>query len=465
MKENNEWWKYVQPGHHVKCLDKSPRIGQCIGSGFYPNKKFIVKQIDLYEKDTILWPSDNGHGVFHDECKPDYQIGDWVIGWHMAGIKYKDKAWKIIAMPDGYLSPEIGYSTDVCDVRYASMEEVDIAVYRNHKFKIGDKVNVPMNNNYVCDFSNFDVPAELIKHGNIEPMKNTDFTIIDVFDKKCIVGFIDKYGVTVQLAFYTKDLIFIESKEKKSLSKNSLIKGEIYKVTIPEDGTFAITTYEGIADEYRIKGVCLSNMNNKNEFSACDLYITNRYVEFASKDDAHWLRVCIEADKFIDKNIALNTELGFSKFMPGKWYEWKYETSHLEGFWLCKCNKYVDSDTDKLHYSERINRSGKHVYRNDKCNHEQMVEISLDKIQQYLPSGHPDKFIKTVDTGIVSLIQENVDAFITSDIVLEKDYKVIVEIENNLFKRPIEFDESVLTRNIFKENTKNINYFIKQVEI
>lgn len=60
----------------------------------------------------------------YEENKPEYKVGDWVIGWHSYQKDYSYVPWKIVEIITDHLFPKTGISTNKDCVRKATEEEV-----------------------------------------------------------------------------------------------------------------------------------------------------------------------------------------------------------------------------------------------------------------------------------------------------------------------------------------------------
>lgn len=99
---------------------------------------------DIVLKKDINIPSENyqnmrkacteaQHKLFDDifgEDKPQFKVGDWVIGWHHPNPTYQDKVWEIGDInPRGYFIPKNspGYTCSSQWLRLATEEEIKAA--------------------------------------------------------------------------------------------------------------------------------------------------------------------------------------------------------------------------------------------------------------------------------------------------------------------------------------------------
>lgn len=118
-------------------------------------------------------------------------------------------------------------------------------------------------------------------------------------------------------------------------------------------------------------------------------YITKLRV--ATQEEKQWLEACILANKFIPKEEALKSKK--MKFEIGKWYKAIDGKSKITSKWYVK-NKFENDILDS--FRETI-CAGEYQKRNVNLGYigtYNYVEIPLSEIQQYLPEGHPDKFIQ-----------------------------------------------------------------------
>ena len=110
------------------------------------------------------------------------------------------------------------------------------------------------------------------------------------------------------------------------------------------------------------------------------------------------------------------------EFIPGKWYKW-YQKNH--GSYHCGKVKRINTETDTLVMSPWIiqcddyNHSGTF----DLSKAEQIQEISIEQIQEFLPNEHPDK-VKNFKPEVGKWYSFNWDYFGKDDIVIAKIKKV-----------------------------------------
>ncbi len=82
--------------------------------------------------------------VYKEE--PEFNVGDWVIGWHASVIEnYKNKAWQIESFNEGHFpSPKHGYATGLEDIRHATPKEIKTALLAEAKRRY------PVGTRYKC---------------------------------------------------------------------------------------------------------------------------------------------------------------------------------------------------------------------------------------------------------------------------------------------------------------------------
>lgn len=108
----------------------------------------------------------------------------------------------------------------------------------------------------------------------------------------------------------------------------------------------------------------------------------------ATKDETTWLKACEKADKFVSKEEALKPQ-----FEIGKWYKGlgfgegyiaKFNYLTAKRFYFTECISPITGYSKTNAYLE--------IYDN-------VIECPLSEIQQYLPDGHPDKFVNKSETS------------------------------------------------------------------
>lgn len=81
-----------------------------------------VQIITLENGDTVK--------VSLELVKPQFKVGDWVIGWFTRHSEYKDQAWEIGGItPKGYIIPKknSGHNCETKNIRLATEEEIKAA--------------------------------------------------------------------------------------------------------------------------------------------------------------------------------------------------------------------------------------------------------------------------------------------------------------------------------------------------
>lgn len=247
------------------------------------------------------------------------------------------------------------------------------------KFKKGSKVKIIHRYNYYIN--NDGIPEHLIIHGNIIPhSEKHNATIVDIYNQYYIVNFINEINQTMQLGYREEDL--------------ELISDGYECIPFP--------TNESYFTARVVKDIIRSNIGIRGKLpdiipAGSITWLDSKYKQNILNKES---RVCPENNRyganipsdyfeFIEEFNAANP-----KFEVGKWYTFNNEdykgTSYAKFLKLSNCSEY-------WYFSEYIGNAKHAIYNGNwytrKCTNKL---TDLSEIQQYLPDGHPDKFIKPI---------------------------------------------------------------------
>ena len=138
------------------------------------------------------------------------------------------------------------------------------------------------------------------------------------------------------------------------------------------------------------------------------------------------------------------------KFEIGKWYKW-YQKNH-ENYHYGKV-KEIDIKTDTIVMSPWIMQCTDYMYSGtfDLSKAEQIQEISVEEVQEFLPNSHPDKITSDVfKKGEYIVITDKFDSW-TKDFVSNHIYK---QREDSTYLQP-EYDSSNSITNGWVKYTRN----------
>ena len=105
--EKRSWWLDVKKGDELTCMQEAKpnpdgtSIIMAGGAGFEPNKKFIVRKVDVYtnkdgEKYAIFFPTE-GHGIYSNSVIPTTQFGEGLV---ISDIEFLDEEPEVLLIPE-----------------------------------------------------------------------------------------------------------------------------------------------------------------------------------------------------------------------------------------------------------------------------------------------------------------------------------------------------------------------------
>ena len=158
------------------------------------------------------------------------------------------------------------------------------------------------------------------------------------------------------------------------------------------------------------------------------------------------------------------------KQVAGVWYKWVKHRNDKDGLKYVKPNYF---SKNILHYLERINVDGTHVYVKSECVwDEELVEVSLSEIQQYLPEGHPDKISSVKDTVILN--ESSIGKFISfrynvgnrfyNKALIIKENGNIYLLNNCRSNNDGHKNKSIYKYSLKFRNFKEVEYFCKEIK-
>ena len=125
--------------------------------------------------------------------------------------------------------------------------------------------------------------------------------------------------------------------------------------------------------------------------------LTGKYKAHYGRIDGHindWGYQILSFKEWCDEN-GYTIETNYKSEIE-KWYKRKGREEHGGSALLYAKGTFIDKIT--LKYTERINNDGQFFWLIDYCiSNDDMIEVDISEIQQYLSEGHPDK-IETIST-------------------------------------------------------------------
>lgn len=195
------------------------------------------------------------------------------------------------------------------------------------------------------------------------------------------------------------------------MNREDLKQGEYYfNDTGMSDVVFI---YNDIVSIYSIKAhyyLQIIRPNTSGYFKK-DVQIGCQNIRLATPEEKHWLDECIRLNKFITKEVAMET---FTKFKVGDWVG--------DSRWsLTLAVKVTDVMNNKIYYNVLLGKNKKiTMYTSSNGITNTMSVIPNEIIQDHLPDGHPDKVVKE------------------PEFVLPKDWVLKITRENLAFCRSLE---------------------------
>lgn len=258
------------------------------------------------------------------------------------------------------------------------------------------------------------------------------------------------FGIDVHLNSYFELMPegFVPSKQEVKESSVEFISGKWYN----------FTTNQGKYDIY----VKVDFFTDKELYFKDGKYISNKFYDSAGNIDLKF----IENPRLVEDLSEIQEylpeghpdKITKQKFEIGKWYKWyqkDHSSYHIGKFhsvndtfftvnpWIIRCNGYMLSGTFNLLEAEQIQ------------------EISLEEVQEFLPNNHPDKITSDeFKKGEYIVITDKFDAY-SKDFISNYIYK---QRKDSTYLQP-EYDSLLSKTNgwiKYKPNYPNWNLFYKR---